>query len=67
MFRNASSTGDLFQVDAASLAGGTPLPLFSDSFEHGLEFWSHAATSGLDPWSHDTSYAHPANYELYGS
>ena len=65
MFRNASSTGDLFQVDAASLAGGTPLPLFFDSFEHGLEFWSHTATSGLDPWAHETSYASSGAYELY--
>ncbi len=60
-----SSAGDLFQVDSATLAGGTPLPLFYDSFEHGLEFWSHAATSGLDPWAHETSYASSGAYELY--
>ena len=61
-----TSAGDLFQVDAAVLAGGSPLPLFYDSFEHGLEFWSHAATSGTDQWYHETSYASNGTYELYG-
>lgn len=66
MFRNNTSTGDLLEVDAASLAGGTPVPLFSDSFEHGLEYWSHTATVGADEWYHETQYATAGNYELYG-
>ena len=48
------------------MAGGTPVPLFSDSFEHGLESWSHTATVGADEWYHETQYATAGNYELYG-
>jgi Zn-dependent metalloprotease len=66
MYRNDTSTGDRFQVDWATLAGGTPLPLFSDSFEEGLEFWTHSASVGTNGWSHDTSYATAGNYELHG-
>ncbi len=66
MFRDSASTGNMLDVDWAILAGGTPLTLFKDSFEHGLEFWSHAATTGSDEWYHEYGYASTGQYMLYG-
>jgi len=65
MFRSSSSVGDLLEVDWAILAGGTPLTLFKDSFEHGLEYWSYGATSGSNAWYHEYGYATSGDYMLY--
>ena len=66
MYRDAGSTSNLLQVDSAVLKGGSPLVLFTDSFEHGLEHWGTGAANGSDEWYHEYSYATGDNYELYG-
>jgi hypothetical protein len=77
MYRDDASTGNDFQVDHAELKGGSPIFLFNDSFEFGLENWTHAAIVGTDKWYHGPSvpelipdytytYASSGDYELYG-
>ena len=66
MYRDDVSSGNDFQVDRADLRGGSPIYLLNDSFEYGLENWTHGADAGSDQWYHDAYYASAGEYELYG-
>jgi Zn-dependent metalloprotease len=65
-YRPSGSTGDNFQVDWATLAGGTPLTLFFDDLESGPGNWSSGAIVGSDEWYYDWGYAHSGANMLYG-
>jgi Zn-dependent metalloprotease len=57
MYRDSSSTGNLFQVDWATLEGGTPQTLFYDDFEHTLAGnWSWGATTGTNNWYYPATF-----------
>ncbi len=65
MYRDASSTGNLLQVDWATLAGGTPLDLSRSDFETGFGEWNSGALQGDDEWYHVNGYATSGVHSIY--
>jgi Zn-dependent metalloprotease len=57
MYRDLSSTGNLFQVDWATPDGGAPFTLFYDDFEHTLAGnWAWGTMSGSNDWYYPQTF-----------
>jgi hypothetical protein len=65
-YRTSDSTGDLLEVDWATMTGGSPTALYYDSFENIWQGWAHAALSGADHWSREIGYSSSGDHMLYG-
>ncbi len=70
MYRDALSTGDLFQADYADLKGGTAVSLFKEDFENPVRgLWTSTANTGPNVWRYpqtDNPYDYEATYASSG-
>lgn len=57
LYRDASSVGDLLEVDFASIQGGTPLYTFRDNLENPISgnWLSSVSTGSTNPWYYPQS------------
>lgn len=76
MYRPFGSSGDLFEVDWATLVGGTPMDLYADDFENpATSKWIQYTLQGTNTWYYpqnanpfgvDPKYTSSGVYNLWG-